>query len=292
MIEKLSVIVAVSCLSAALTIARPSVASPSPAAQPNPRAIHLQVDVAELGEKGIGLDKVIRDHVGPRLEAANFELVDVPQAAIVVRLRLRVLESSPYDYGVHFEFIDGTTREPAVEWADCHGCIDAKLMPILDERLPALLLALDERGKRVAAESEAEAEAASGGEGETGEEAPVEDEPVDTRPRPKPITGLGIGGAIVAGLGVGAVIGGGVELSRGLIVEEATTDERKRIDHRPPGYVLVGVGAAAIVAGAVMLGVDLAAQAKKRKAHASAARTQIVPLLGPESVGLGVGGQF
>jgi hypothetical protein len=264
------------CLCAALAVAHPSLAAAAPESetQPGPRTLSLQVNVDELGDKAIGLDDVIVKQIAPKITEAGFVLVGEDEAATVLLVRLRPLKSSPYDYGVHFEFVEDGHRQPAVEWVECHLCIDSTLIPLLDDRLPAVILSLEARAKELAAEP--------AGEGA---------EPVDA-PKPKPITGLGIGGVVVAGVGIGALIGGGVELSRGLVVEEPTTDERRRVDHRPPGYVLVGVGATALIAGAVMLGVDLAAQSKKRKARASAPRTQVVPLLGPASVGLGVVGKF
>jgi hypothetical protein len=159
-------------------------------------------------------------------------------------------------------------------------CVDARLIPVLDEKLPALLLALDSRAKAL--------EAAGN---------PVVDEgpgepPASETPPPKVITGLGIGGSIFAALGVGTLVGAGVELSRGIVVEESTGEQRMRTDHQTPGYALVGVGATALVAGVILLGVDLGVQAKKRKQRASASQTSVFPILQPASVGVGVSGKF
>jgi hypothetical protein len=265
------------CLFAALLFARPSVAAPR--AAPDPRTVSLHVDVDELGDKAIGLDKKILEHIGPPIDEADFQIVgDDSDAAMVLRVRLRVLQSGEYDYGVHIEFVHGDSREPVIEWVECRTCVDARLFPVLDEQLPALLLALEDRAKELTVEPTGDGD---GGEPDPGEVA-----------MPKPTTGLGIGGAIVGGLGIGALIGGGVELSRGLVIDETTTTEDRRIDHRPPGYALIAVGATALVAGAVMLGVDLAAQSKKRKARAQAERAQVFPILTPESVGLGIVGRF
>lgn len=283
MIEKVSVIVAACCLSAALAFARPSLAAQPPTSAPSPRAVNLTIDVTELGDKGIGLDKVIRDHLGPRIEAADFALVGQQEAAIVLRLRLRVLESSQYDYGLHFEFVDGTTREPVIEWTDCHACVDDKLMSLLDDRLPAVLLALDTRAKQIAKQAEPV---------ETVEPVPDESEPVDEpKSAPNPITGLGIGGSVIAGLGVGALIGGSVELSRGVVVESFDREQRDRIDHRPPGITLVSLGTTAIIVGAVMLGVDLAKQSRKRK-RSVARRPLVFPILTPNAAGVGTAINF
>jgi hypothetical protein len=267
----------VCCLCIALAMARPSLAAAPPTtAEPAPRTVHLKVDVDELGDRGIGLDKVIFDELGPQIAEAGFELVD-EDAATVLLVRLRPLESSKYDYGLHFEFVEGGHRTPAVEWVDCHLCSDAKLIPALDARLPALILALDARAEELAAEATGDGD---GGEGH------------EPDPEPKAITGLGIGGSVIAGLGIGTLIGGSIELSRGVVTESSGEQDRKRTDHRPPGYALVGVGATALVAGIVMLGVDLAAQSKKRKARTKGERTQVIPVLTPETIGIGVAGRF
>lgn len=263
-----------SCLLVALSFARPSLAAPP--ADSDPRTVSLQVDVDDLGDKGIGLGDKILEHIEPRIAEADFRIVkDDDDAAMVLRIRFRALQSSEYDYGVHFEFVEGDSREPAIEWVDCHMCVDARLIPVLDEQLPALLLALDERADELAV----------AGNGDGGEPEPV-------GPMPKPITPLGIGGSIVAAIGVGALIGGSVELSRGVMTESLQREQRDVTDHRPPGYTLLGVGATALVAGIAMLGVDLSAQSKKRKARAQAERAQVFPLLAPGSVGLGIAGRF
>jgi hypothetical protein len=264
------------CLCAALAFSPPSLAAGPPAAEaePGPRTLSLTVNVDELGDKAIGLDDVIIKQLTPTIVDAGFVLVDEDEAATVLLVRLRPLKSSPYDYGVHFEFVDEGHRQPVVEWVECHLCVDSSLLPLLDDRLPAVLMALEARAEELAAEPTGD------GDGDGSEAAP------------KPITGLGIGGVVVAGLGIGVLIGGGVELSRGLVIDDRLNEQRKRVDHRPPGYALVGVGATALVAGVVMLGVDLARQSKQRKAHAQAKRAQVFPILTPGSVGLGVVGRF
>ena len=70
----------------------------------------------------------------------------------------------------------------------------------------------------------------------------------------------------------------------------------KRVAHAgeegPPGYVLVGVGATAVVVGAVLLGVDLGVRAKKRKREAQAGKPAVFPIFSPDGVGVGVSGRF
>ncbi|WP_172301991.1 hypothetical protein [Pseudenhygromyxa sp. WMMC2535] len=249
----------------------------------------LEVDVDDLGDNGIGLDQAISERLEPHITKADFELAgEGDDAAMTLRVRFRVLESGDYDYGIHFEFIDGQSQEPAIEWVDCHMCVDARLMPVLDERTPALVAALDARAAELEREAAETSEPVD--EGPSGEGSPEEGAP-DAGPAPKPLTGLGIGGIVLAGLGAGGLIWGGVELSRGVVVEESRNNLRERVDHRPAGYTLIAVGSTALVTGAVLLAVDLSRQSKKRK-QARERQAHFYPVLTPDGAGLGVSGKF
>ena len=76
------------------------------------------------------------------------------------------------------------------------------------------------------------------------------------------------------------------------MIESFGNEQRNRIDHRPPGLALVSVGAAALVTGVVMLGVDLGRQSRKRKARARATQALIFPTFTHEGAGLGISGKF
>jgi hypothetical protein len=287
------------CVCATLSLPRSILAAPPPAvSEPatEPRTVRLELDVEDLGDKGIGLDQTVREQLSPPLRQANFELVtttDVEvEAEVTLLIRFRALESGVYDYGVHFEFIDAGGSEPAIEWVDCHMCVDARLMPMLEEQTPALLAALAARvaepshvpapvrvRERVAVRDDAATEVVEG------------EDIADAGPEPTPITGLGIGGSVVAGLGVGALIWGGVELSRGVVVGDTRGLHIISVDHRPAGYALVVSGTTALVGGVISLAVDLARQAKRRD-QARVGHARFYPLLTPSRAGFGVTGEF
>ncbi len=60
-------------------------------------------------------------------------------------------------------------------------------------------------------------------------------------------------------------------------------------DSRPPGYALLGVGAAVLVTGLVMVGVDVGRRAKQRKQREQG-QAVLVPYFSP--TGVGVVGRF
>lgn len=273
-------LLSISCFAAGVLSPRHGLAAPPAASdEASTRAVALEVDISAVGEHAQGLDEKIRETLQPKLEEANFGLVD--DAPLVLRVRLRTLESGPRDYGVHFEFVeaDGSV-DMAIEWVDCSFCADARLLPLLEAQAPALIDAIEERAK-------ATAQAANGNDDGS---AVVDDRP-EVRPV-KPLGPLGHAGIGVTVLGLGATIVGAVELSRGRVYDSPGDGyDLSGTDHRPPGYALVGVGAAATVAGLVILGVDAGRRAKQRK-QSTTSRALIIPSITPSGVGVGVIGRF
>ena len=101
---------------------------------------------------------------------------------------------------------------------------------------------------------------------------------------------MGFAGIGVAVLGVGALVWGGVELSRGVVTDGLANEQRRLVDHGPRGTALVGVGAASLVVGAVLLGVDLGLRSKQRKQARS--NTAVAPFWTPGHAGISVAGRF
>ncbi|PRQ09169.1 hypothetical protein [Enhygromyxa salina] len=264
---------------AALLLPHSSHATPPPA-DTRDRSVCLEVDVEGLGDSGIGLDQTVRAQLGPRITQAGFVLVAADEATVVLQVRFRALQSGDYDYGVHFELVDHDQREPVIEWVDCHMCVDARLMPLLDEQTPKLLAALDARVAAVEPEPRSVPPPVlmPARDVETGEIVAEPDRSVE--PPPRRITTVGISGAVIAGIGVGVLIGAGRELSRGVVVDDVGREQVVRVDHRPSGYVLLGVGTTAVAAGLTMLLVDVGRQ------------TRLYPLASRDDAGLGVIGKF
>lgn len=75
---------------------------------------------------------------------------------------------------------------------------------------------------------------------------------------------LGLGGAVAMGLGGALVVSGAVVTSRGAV--PSGNDLLGSIDFRPPGYALLGVGSAVLMAGLAVLVVDVVRCKKDRAA--------------------------
>jgi hypothetical protein len=100
-----------------------------------------------------------------------------------------------------------------------------------------------------------------------------------------PLGGLGKGGIASLVIGV-AALGAGIGLAVVGKREREGDSERalETTDYGPPGYALIGVGAAAVITGAVLLAVDRK-RAKQRNVG-------LLPSFGRGVVGVAVGGRF
>jgi hypothetical protein len=277
-----------SFVSLTLALATPSVAlAQAPTAvEDGPQPVRFELDASAVGDRALGLEDLLREKLAPVFEANQAELVDMSRSEaphLRVRIGGKFKDIELFKYELHFELVEGDKVTKLIDPVVCESCYDDVIVSTVAAQVPTLLDAVDARAAAVGPSDT--------GDGDTGD-GDAGDGDTNPAPMPKPITGLGIGGAIIAGLGIGALIGGGVELSRGVVIESSGSRQARQIDHRTPGFVFVGVGATALVAGVVMLGVDLAAQSRKRKTHVQAARTQVIPILSPAGFGLGVVGRF
>ena len=271
------------CLSLALCLASPATAqasSPGESAAETsepPVSVELQVDTSDVDEQfRRQLELIVMRQLPHNLEQAGYELID-EGGEIVLRVRFSRTEAGGFrDQGIHFEFIDGGSTKPAVQWILCEGCVQIRLEEKLEGVLPQLLEALDDAATALTASPNGD------GDGD------VNNPPIG--PIPKPIGPVGIGGAVGLALGIGLSVGGGIVLAN---PSQQKYEDGKilavEIDRTPLGLSLLIPGAALVVAGTVMLAVDLSKRAKQRKrAH----DITVIPTLSPSSAGIGVAGRF
>ena len=103
------------------------------------------------------------------------------------------------------------------------------------------------------------------------------------------IGGAGIAGIVLMAGGVGLTAFGGVELARGEVTNSRSDAEQTKLtDHRPRGIIFLAAGSTAVIAGAVLLAVDLTVLKNKRKRRSA----RIAPIVTPQVVGLGLSGRF
>lgn len=282
----------VACLSLALSLGAPRLVSASPSESEAPLTspeaktkIGLVVDASKIDEEfQPQLEIIAMRQLRPALEKAGYEVSD-GVVDLALRVRFAPVDAGQFrDHGVHFEFVRAEGSEPAIPWVLCNACGQVRLEGILAESAPQLIAAVDK--------------AIASGRAQSPEEGPQPDGPVDDTTNdpkpvdlPKPIGPIGISGGVVAALGLGALVWGAVELSRGVEVTPPVNERQRIVNHRPRGTALVATGAASLAVGAILLGVDLGLRSKKRKQARSKA-TVIAPIFSPQHVGIGVAGRF
>ena len=93
------------------------------------------------------------------------------------------------------------------------------------------------------------------------------------RPMGKAGVGLVVGGATLLGIGIGLAV------AQPRVKDDAPLEKTTT---RPPGYALVGIGAAAVITGAVLLSIE----------RTDARRTALAPTFGRGSAGVVLTGRF
>lgn len=257
-----------------LMLMLPRVAS-AEAPQREGARVRVVVEAKELGDAGVPIIEAAAPSLRAAVEAAGYALEDSVEAEATVRVRITYFNADDRDFQVHVEISAGAEMV-RLESVGCPNCADEALVAVIEGQRDEILAALERTSSR-AEEPQQQPQ-----------QVEPENEPIAPTPAPKPIGVLGGVGIGVAVLGVGAIIGGGVELARGKVYDDVsrTRWDRTFVDHRPAGGALLGVGGVLLAAGVTMLVVDIV-HSKKRREHAMA-----VPLLGPSMVGLGYTGQF
>ena len=272
------------CLSLVTSLGVPSLvrASPpepeAPTASPETNAqIGLVVDASAIDEEYRGqLEVVTQRKLEPALEEAGYEIA-AGVVDIAVRVRFTPIEGGQSrDHGMHFEFIRGDEVEPAIQWVLCNSCGQARLEQLLADSTPRLIEALDIAVDEAASQTDGGAE--DGG---------PEDTQAATVPKPiGPIGGVGIG---VAAAGLGTLVWGAVELSRGKVYDQesgVSHPYRPWTDHTPRGRILLGLGIGGAAVGAAILITDLVLRSKKRRS-AKKDTGLLIPLMSPNALGMG-----
>jgi len=266
-------------MGAPLTPSLAGAQSPQSDESVSPARVRIDVDTQALGERGTGLEAAITKNLRAAFEAGGVELVEGASAdASLLRIRFsgKAEDVQAYDYHLHFELVEGHTATRLIEPVRCVECFDHVLFEELEALVPSLIAAI-----------EAEAKAGVGDPGAIGPVA-TDTATSEKTPRPSligPLGGIGIG---VATLGLGALVWGAVDLSRGRVYDESPGSvalRRTWTDHTPRGQALLGVGIASFAVGGALLITDIVIRSKRRKQHDEKTGV-VVPLTSSQVVGL------
>ena len=222
----------------------------APAEQQPPRAA-LRVDTEALDASDDALKaKIVEVATGVFSKQGFSDALDDQDPTIVVVVERTGSEENPgfvvgYSIEKGDEVVPGSARQ-----SDCSLCTRTELVERIEKELPGLLkLALDHQAVRTV-------EDVGGGDGDGDGDGDVGE--VDQRK---------IGPLGFAGIGLGVVGAAGVGVGVGLAVkgfEPIAPSQRQLKDYRTPGNVILSVGGAALIAGIVMIAVDVSKRKKAR----------------------------
>jgi hypothetical protein len=229
-------------------------------AEPEPVQLHvgLRIDTKALGADGEPIATKIEEQAKLVFDqAAVLEPLDDQDPVIVVVVeRARKTEDPGYVIGFSIEQGEDVVVPDSARQYDCSLCTRTELIERIEAELPKLLeLAGDVQVERG---GDDEGSVEDGGDGDGG----------DDGASVKPIGPLGF-----AGIGLGVVGLGGVGAGVALMVKgvEPIPNEGGQFkNYRTPGTIVLAVGGAALVAGVVMIALDVSKRKKQRRAQAGA----------------------
>lgn len=227
--------------------------------------VGLRVDAEELGSGGESVEAKVEEVAGEVFAAEGFEeATEELDPRIVVVVERTGTEENPgfvvgYSIEQGEEVLPGSARQ-----SDCSLCTRTELLERIREELPGLLklarahqvAAVGDGGEEGGGEGGGEGEGGEGGDGDGGETKAI---------GPLGFAGIGVGVLGLAGVGVGV----GFAVRGFEPVDETLKD---RVNYRTPGNIVLSIGGAALIAGVMMIAVDVS---KRKKARSGAkARVQ------------------
>ena len=227
-----------------------------------PVYVGLRVDAKALGADADPIATKVRDQAKTVFaDSSVLEPIDERDPVIVVVVeRARKSEDPGYVIGFSIEqgedVVSGSARQ-----SDCSLCTRTELIERIEAELPKLI--------RLATEHQVDRSSDDGGGEEAGEGDEGGDEGGGVEPV-KPIGPLGFAGIGVGVVGLGG-IGAGVALAiKGVV--PVPNEAGQRTNYRTPGNVILAVGGAALMAGVVMIALDVS---KRKKANKAAAQARV-----------------
>lgn len=261
---------------------------PPPPLEGPPRIGRLYVDADGIGAGGpVIAGRSMRAGTG----ALEGQGVTITQAPAGPELRIKLTERDAGGYRVEYEIVyDGKTVKDGTGGFDCQLCTEDELVEKVEaltiQVAPKLVVPKDDPGVGPGPGPDPDGDDPDVGPDPDGGKVtgPVADDD------PNALRGMGkagVGLLVVGGLGAIAGVTMVVIKDKSFPAEHPRTDQLQST--HTPGWVALGVGAAALITGGVLLGLDRK-QAKRRAAGKTAALVH--PWLGPQGAGIGVVGRF
>lgn len=254
-----------------------------------PRVGRIFVDADGLGDAGPVLAGRATRAAEGGLQGQAVTITDAP-AGPELRVVLTMRDSG--GYRVEYEIVyDGKTVEDGTGGFDCQLCTEDELVEKVEQ------LAIQVAPKLVVPEAKTDPGPGpgpnGGGGGDLGpEDGPGPDPIVDEDPGA--LGGMGKAGvALLVVGGLGAIAGVTLVVLPPKTFPTGHPNAALIQTTRPPGWGVLGGGVAALVVGAVLLGLDRK-QAKQRavKAQGGKAQARVSPWMGRHGAGLSVVGRF
>jgi hypothetical protein len=237
----------------------------------SPVRTSVEVDTSQVGESGPVIQRRVRERSDVILRREGVLPARPGQDPVVWVTVFELREEEP-GYAFELRAQRGDDDLLHTERFECRLCTETELVSEVEIRLDSFVGEL-------------------GVQAESTHDATSEDEPALTEP-PAPHVesvpyqrdaGLGTMGKVgIAGLATG-VVGLGVGIGLASKKDVPQRDARNLTTTKPPGYALIGIGAALAITGAVLLVVD-----RKRASRTTA----FAPWVGPVGAGLTLEGRF
>lgn len=244
-----------------------------------PARASVQVDAAALGDASTSVAQRISSRANTQLREA--EVLPAGPGDPVIEMTILPAPGGEGGYLIQVAMVrDGETVEGTRDALGCDLCTEGELV----EKASGIIASLIAKIPRD--EPADTPDPAPAGTADEPAQGPTETPPVDPgagddakRPTALGWAGIGVGvaGLVMTGVGIPLAVTEEQFDDGGDVVREPVSNE--------VGYALIGVGAAAVVAGVVMLAVDLTRHPKTRKAA-------LVPVLGPAFAGVSLTGRF
>lgn len=273
-----------------IALAAPPSSGPATSSGPGPSAakapaddahqVEFAIDVSKLEVLGDEVTKRLRNQVDERCEAAGFGVDDGARARVEIVVWPMGRERRGYEWSIVAR-VDGKKVDGIPGAGLCDACLPKELAAKVGAQLPEQLSRIASVLDDDAPASEADPAVPRGG-------GPVTAPDDGPRGQGRPLGGLGIGGAVLVGVGVGAGVAGIVLATRSAKVRRDGGDVEFEEARRPRslGIALAVVGVASLSAGIAMLVVD------RRKAKSRRAAVVPAPSIGAHGAGVTIAGRF